>query len=241
MEYYFTGKENVRVNENELSIGDFEFRHIVKVLRRQRGDLIEVTDGERNIYECQISEIRKNEIVCKILKQKFNLYEPVINLTLCISPLRNPARFEFAVEKAVELGVNTVQPIITRFTINKNFFTIPKAERLKKIIIGAMGQSQRCYLPELKNAATLEEVVRNSEQLKNKIVMYEVFQKHSAIAIDKNSRDVLLMIGPEGGFSSDEINLLKENDWQTASLGERKLRAETAAIVAVHEMIKKFN
>lgn len=235
MEYYYTDKENVDLSRNILVIDDFEYKHLIKVLRKKTGDMITVTDGERNIYHCEISSTDKEKITCNILTKEYNLFEPEINLSLHISPLRNLSRFEFAIEKAVELGVVSVQPVITEHTISKNSISNTKSERLRKIIIGSMGQSQRCFLPELMDTISLNELIKKSEAFQNKIVMYESSDDNSEIKI--NGKDVSLLIGPEGGFSKEEINLLIRNNWQVKSLGKRKLRAETAAIVSIHNLI----
>lgn len=247
MEYYYSPKENVDESKEQLVINDFEYKHLVRVLRKKSGDLITITDGCRNIYHCRIENIDNKNIICRILNKEFNKYEPGIDITLCISPLRNTDRLEFAIEKAVELGVYCIQPVITEFTINKNILTDSRIKRIRKIIIGAMGQSQRCFLPEFKNAVTLRDLISDTKSDKKKIVMYESLETANEPeqtefkSENKNSEKCFLLIGPEGGFSKSEINLLEMNDWQIRSLGERKLRAETAAIVSVFNIISKIN
>jgi 16S rRNA (uracil1498-N3)-methyltransferase len=240
MEYYFTPKKNVDMEKEELVIDDFEYRHLTKVLRKRAGDKITITDGELNIYNCEIYKIENEKVFCKIKKHDFNLFEPKINVSLYLSLLRNASRFEFAIEKAVELGVTSIQPVITEFTVNKNSLSKSKLERMNKIIIGAMGQSQRCYLPKLSNTISLTKLIKNTEQNKNKIVMYESSDDNSEFRVDDRSKGISLLIGPEGGFSIGEISLLIKNDWRVKSLGERKLRAETAAIVSIFELLKNF-
>ena len=165
MEYYFTKKGNVNPEKSELIVDDFEYKHLVKVLRKSTGDEITITDGERNIYSCIIKEIEKSRIICAIQKTNYNLYELTVDIRLFLSPLRNLSRFEFAVEKAVELGVNSIHPVITEHTVNKNIFSSSKTERLRKIIIGAMGQSQRCLLPKLYEPVTFEKMIENTSEL----------------------------------------------------------------------------
>ncbi|MDQ3019167.1 MAG: 16S rRNA (uracil(1498)-N(3))-methyltransferase [Bacteroidota bacterium] len=240
MEYYYTPKEKVDLENKELIIDDFEFSHLTKVLRKRAGERLTITDGERNIYYCEITKIEKNNLICKILGHEFNIFEPEINVSIYLSPLRNSARFEFAIEKVVELGAARIQPVITEFTVNKHSYSRQKIDRLSKIIIGAMGQSQRCYLPKFHNAILLTELITNSIETKNKVVMYESSYDNSKFELDENSNNILLLIGPEGGFSKDEIDLLKKNGWQVKSLGERKLRAETAAIVSLFDLIKNY-
>ncbi|MBK9333716.1 MAG: 16S rRNA (uracil(1498)-N(3))-methyltransferase [Ignavibacteria bacterium] len=239
MEYYYTPSENVFESENKLYLREFEFKHLAKVLRKKTGDIVFITDGKKNIYECIITEIGKNEIVCAIEKKETDLNEPEIKLTLCLAPLRNLTRFEFAVEKAVELGVNTIVPVITQFTISKNEFSRNKQERFEKIIISAMGQSQRCYKPVFEKAVTLNELNDLYRDEKNKVVLYEFSDDMEQYEFEESSDKVILLIGPEGGFSKEDIQTLKNGNWQIKSLGKRKLRAETAAIAAVSQILLK--
>jgi 16S rRNA (uracil1498-N3)-methyltransferase len=173
MEYYFTPKENIDESKSLLIIDDFEYRHLAKVLRKKAGDLITITDGCRNIYHCEIENIDSRNITCRIINKDYNKFEPDTEIVLCISLLRNMDRLEFAIEKAVELGVYCIQPVITEFTVNKNILSNSKIKRIRKIIIGAMGQSQRCLLPELRSELKLNELIKSTHSETNKIVMYE--------------------------------------------------------------------
>lgn len=238
MEYYYTPESNINPDNNTLFLEDFEYKHLAKVLRKKVGDLLKITDGLRNIFDCKIVNISKGRILCEILDKHFNLYEPEVNLKLFIAPLRNNTRFEFAIEKAVELGVCCIQPVITEFTINKSSFSKNKLERITKIIISAMGQSQRCLLPGFENVISFDNMFKSTNSAHNKVVMYEFAQSSEKPGIDKQQKEINLLIGPEGGFSKQEINKLVQNNWQTHSLGDRKIRSETAAIVSVFELLK---
>lgn len=238
MEYYYTLPENVDIDNNIIKITDFEHKHLIKVLRKKKGDKLKITDGQRNIFECKIVKVTKDCIFCDILDKMYNLYEPNVKLKLYIAPLKNNTRFEFAIEKAVELGVYSIHPVITEFTVNKSSLSKAKLDRIKKIIISAMGQSQRCYLPVMENIIKFDEMLELTESSSNKIVMYEFSESSKKSIIDKNKKEISLLIGPEGGFSKSEINKLLKNNWQEHSLGERKIRAETATIVSVFELLK---
>lgn len=241
MEYYYTTSPNINETEGRLIIDEYEFRHLVKVLRKKTGDKITVTDGLRNIYNCEIRKIDRDKMHCRILSKDFNLFEPDIDLTLCIAPLRNMSRYEFAMEKAVELGVNTIVPVITDFTILKNEFSRNKRDRIEKIIIAAMGQSQRCFKPLFEKCVKLNEFIKKFSDEKNKVVMYEFSEDMKPYSYDSSSDRVILLIGPEGGFSKEEIRDLRNSGWQIKSLGSRKVRAETAAIVSINQIISKLN
>jgi 16S rRNA (uracil1498-N3)-methyltransferase len=241
MEYYYTQKENVDLKSNVLTVDDFEYRHLIKVLRKKTGDKITVTDGQLTVYHCEIISINKDRLSCRILETQYDLNEPKIKLSLFLSPLRNQTRFEFVIEKAVELGVSSIHPVITEFTVNKNLNGKSKTDRLKKIIIAAMGQSQRCLLPELRSAVTFDEMIEQTRHTGYKIVMYESSNDETEISLAEGESEVSLLIGPEGGFSEAEIITLKQAGWKIKSLGRRKFRSETAAIVSVYNIITKQN
>ena len=241
MEYYVVSKTNVDPDKNELFIDGNEYRHLAKVLRKKTGDLLTLTDGEQNVYFCKITNIDSNKIVCEIENKSYNLNEPACNMTLYVSPLRNMSRFEFLIEKAVELGVKSIQPVLTEHTVVKFPFSKSKIDRFAKIISGAMSQSQRCYLPEFRKAIEFSDMMNLTENNKNKIVMYEFSSDSGDINFDKTSSDIDLLIGPEGGFSKEEALKLGNDGWQLKSLGKRKLRSETAAIVSLYEIVSKFS
>lgn len=238
MEYYFTEEKNVDLNNSILNINGFEYIHLVRVLRKKVYDEVTITDGKRNIYRCKIVEITKTDIVCEILKREYDLNEPQLKLTLFVSPLRNNDRFEFLIEKVVEIGVFEIVPVVSKYTTVKNSFSETKMNRLRKIVIAAMGQSQRCYLPKINNIISFDEILRSTNELYNKIVYYE----HPVENMESKyhlGNDLSVLIGPEGGFDKEEINKLIKHNWQVKSLGERKLRAETAAIISVFEQLNK--
>lgn len=239
MEYYYTNPENIDEKNAVLTVSGQDSKHISRVLRKKTGDIVKITDGCRNIFTSRIVEIKKDSVLCSILEKSYNLFEPEMNMMLFAAPLRNQDRFEFLVEKAVELGVNEITPVITQNTVVKSEFSYNKTERMKKIMIHAMGQSQRCFLPRMNKATTLVDIVKMTAIFNNKIVFYEFAEQAEGFVKTDNDKDVCVLFGPEGGFEKKEIDLLVENNWQVRSLGERKLRSETAAIIGIYEIINK--
>jgi 16S rRNA (uracil1498-N3)-methyltransferase len=235
MEYYYTPKENI--DKDFLYIKGDEYKHLAKVLRKKIGDKIEVTDGELNVYGCSIAEITKDYIKCEIIEKKYNVNEPELKIRLFIGQLRNPDRFEFAIEKAVELGVTEIYPVITQYVVSKEKLNETKLKRLSKIIISAMSQSQRCFLPVLHKSLSFDELLSVTKNDKEKIVMYEFSGADNRLDEKNDNGYIDLLIGPEGGFSETEIENLQSNGWKIKSLGERKLRAETAAIVSLYSIL----
>jgi RsmE family RNA methyltransferase len=154
MEHYYTPSENILTGI--LSISGEEAKHLVKVLRKEKGSEILVTNGTGDLYYCSIDSVTKNEVICRINNRKKNVNEPGIKLTAYISLLKNPARFEFAIEKLTELGAYSIHPVITERVISKEK---DKTERWQAIALGAMKQSQRCYLPKVHIPVDFKEAV----------------------------------------------------------------------------------
>lgn len=231
MEYYYTPK--MYVSASSLTIVDDEARHLSRVLRKNIGEKIFVTDGEGCIYETVINEASKDLIECSVINKAFMLNEPERKINLYLSLLKNPDRFEFAIEKAVELGVNSIHPVITEHTINK---TRNKAERWQAIALAAMKQSQRCVLPKVYEPVEFDIAITNSGgSLKLIADEKDTIQGRTEISkIEKNEQsEIDLFIGPEGGFSAGEAENALSKGFKVVDLGKRKYRSETAAIYAI--------
>ncbi len=233
MEYYYTPK--LYVSSESLTIVDDEAGHLVRVLRKQSGEEIYVTDGEGNLYKTKINSITKYLIECSITEKFSDLNEPVVKINLYQSLIKSPDRFEFAIEKSVELGVHSINPIITEHVIIK---TTNKQDRWQSIALSAMKQSQRCYLPKVYELVQFSEALSKAKgELKLiadekdnlvRININEINDKYSSIDI---------FIGPEGGFSPAETELAVSNGFKVIDLGARKYRSETAAIYIVSKLI----
>jgi len=239
MEYYFTDKKNVS-NSSLVITGD-ESKHLLKVLRKSKGEEIYITDGERNLYKTIIAETRKDEIICDITEKLYNINEPEIQVTLCLSLLKNPSRFEFALEKAAELGVHEITPIITHNVINKEQ---DKQSRWQNIVLSAIKQSQRCYLPKVNHPVNITEALSIAGKNDLKIIADERNIENSISAVEirrlmTGKRPVYMFIGPEGGFTAEEAEISVKNGFTILNLGERKLRSETAAIALLSIILSK--
>lgn len=227
MEYYFTPK--TYISGTSLTIVDAEAKHVAKVLRKRSGEDIFITDGEGNLYKAKISSIGKEHIDCTISEKFRDVNEPAQKITLYQSLIKNPDRFEFVIEKAVELGVYAIQPVVTENVVNK---TTDKSERWQSIALSAMKQSQRCYLPKVNTPVNFADAITSSRG-NLKLIAHEKTDTGS-ITINKIStaNEVSLFIGPEGGFSDNEVTSAINNGFKLLNLGARKYRSETAAILA---------
>lgn len=239
MEYYYTDKKNI--SDNSLVILDDESKHLIKVLRKSRGKDIYVTDGERNIYKSVITAICKDAVKCDIKEKLYNVNEPEIQVTLYQSLLKNPSRFEFVLEKATELGAYEITPLISHNVINKEQ---DKQNRWQSIALSAIKQSQRCYLPKVNHPLNITDAIKFPGKNYLKIIADERSFVNSICAdelkrLTTGKRPVFLLIGPEGGFTQEEIEISVKSGFTLLSLGERKLRSETAAIAALSVILTK--
>lgn len=237
MEYYYVKPEQIYSKESLIKIDGYVVRHLINVLRKKVGDSVILTDGLRNIFYSKIVEINRNSVVCSYDRTDYNLYEPVMYLRLFAAPLRNSARFEFLVEKSVELGVSEIIPVFTSNTVKKGKLSDSYHFRLDRIVTSAIEQSQRCFKPIVHKSISFGEMLSVFPETSNKLFFYEFADVSNKAELNFDDKNVNIFVGPEGGISADEVRILKENNWKPCSLGPRKLRAETASIAGILEIL----
>ena len=220
------------INEDNLKISGAEFIHITKVIRKQVGDEIFVVDGVGFIYHCRISKISKNDLIADIILKSESTTEKDINITLALGLLKNPSKFDFVIEKAVELGVKKIIPFTSKFTISQK----PKVERWQKLAVSAMKQSQRAFLPIISEALSFKELLEHKADLK----FIADIEAESNIIEKENIKNIIIIIGPEGGFAEDEITSAIETGYKKINLSTNRLRAESAAIVSIPIILERF-
>ena len=224
---------NANINENttQFSFEKEESRHIVKVLRKQVGDTLHITNGDGWLFLAEISIPYINkctaEIVSKTLqpKRKYNLH-------LAVAPTKMNDRYEWFLEKATEIGIDSITPIICDHSERK----VIKPERFERIIQSAAKQSLSCYLPKLNEAVSFKSFIKQDFTGHIFIAHCEETDKKSLKNELKPNQDITILIGPEGDFSVKEIELALQNKFIPVTLGETRLRTETAAIVACHSV-----
>lgn len=210
-----------------------ESKHIIKVLRKKDGDILYVTNGAGYLFECEITLASDNKCTVKINSldkkeaSKFHLH-------LAVAPTKMNERFEWFLEKATEIGIQEITPIICdrseRKVINK--------ERFDKIVLSALKQCNESYLPKLNEAVTFKEFISKQQNKGLQLIAHcEETDKKTLKSVLKSNEDVTLLIGPEGDFSTKEIALALENNYIPVSLGNTRLRTETAAVVACHSVV----
>ncbi|MFH0733992.1 MAG: RsmE family RNA methyltransferase [bacterium] len=232
VELYYTPPKYV--TNKSISLSGDEFLHAFKVMRNNVNDELFSTDGEGNIYKSKIERINKEFAELDILEiKKYN--NLLSNITLYIPNLKNSDRFEFALEKCVELGIINFVVYNSDRTFSKGF----KKERLEKIILAAMKQSLRSFLPKIDFLDALNNYKSNNntvllDQSSSKS-LYDFFYE---LKVNNNNEQYNLIIGPEGGFSNREYGKFTESNKLQLSLN--RLRSETACIVSASLLNKVF-
>lgn len=209
-----------------------ESRHIIKVLRKKDSDILHVTNGLGLLFETEITLASDNKCIVQVLSI-IKSPEPKFHLHLAVAPTKMNDRFEWFLEKATEIGIQEITPIICDRSERK----VINLERFEKIILSAMKQSNETYLPKLNEAISFKEFVKQQNKGLQLIAHCEETDKKSLKDILKPNESVTMLIGPEGDFSEKEIALALENNYQPVTLGNTRLRTETAAIVACHSVV----
>lgn len=216
------------ISPSHIALEESDARHCAAVLRHKAGDTIWCSDGNGNKWKIEIDAINKNKVEGVIIEHcAFERIQPFVQLVIGIA--KHQDRWEWLIEKLTEFGINRITPIITRHTERKNI----NEERLRKIMVAAMKQSNQAWLPQLDAVITFEQFLQHPHHAPLLIA-------HNDASISKSLRqhawpidgDTCALIGPEGGFSNEEIELALKHGAKAWWLGETRLRLETAAIGA---------
>jgi 16S rRNA (uracil1498-N3)-methyltransferase len=217
------------ISGNIYTLSEEESHHCMKALRLKKESVIHLTDGKGNLFKCIIiaddhkrCTVRVEETIKEFGKRNFTIH-------LAVAPTKNTDRFEWFLEKATEIGIDEITPLICEHSERTKF----KTDRFQKVIISAMKQSLKAYLPKLNEPCTFAELIKKDFHGYKFIASYH--ENNSSLkALYTKGKDVLLLIGPEGDFSTKEIDSAKECNFTAVNLGDSRLRIETAAVVACH-------
>lgn len=223
MNLFYIEKET----ENKGWLYGDEARHAIRVLRKKPGDRIYGIDGEGGYYESRVEALGKDQVELALLRKEENYGEHNWEIEVAISPLRLTDRFEWLVEKAVELGADSVVPVLCTHTVKPSL----KQGRLERIMKAALKQCKRSRLPKLHEPIPISEWLEEREEALRLIATCESSEplagfKDSIIQAQK----IRILIGPEGDFSSGEVEQALEAGFRVVSLGENRLRSESAAV-----------
>lgn len=214
-----------------VRLPDDEARHASRVLRHAVGDEIAVVDGAGGWHTVRLDRVTKDRVEGAVLETRHEVGEPSGRVVLGVAPLKSSDRFAFAVEKAVELGATDILLLDTVRTEGR----IPKPERLHALAVAAMKQSLRSRLVRF-HPVLLGEVARfldETGETFQPVLLHEAAPDDAAFpdVLARTGRSVVPLIGPEGGFTEAEVDAARAAGWPVASLGPRRLRAETAFVV----------
>jgi len=223
-------------SQKQIVLGEDTSKHIVQVLRMKEGERLNLTDGKGNLLTTAIIDDHKKHCAVEIIDSRLtpDSYRDhgSRKITIAISLLKNSSRFEWFLEKATEIGIHQIVPLICKRTEKQKF----REGRMKQILISAMLQSQQCWLPVLHNPIDYELIFRQEEiiQTSQKFIAHciEEEKRNLADLVNETLSSQIILIGPEGDFTNEEVQLAIHNHFDAVSLGETRLRAETAGIVA---------
>lgn len=222
LSYFFVeslDEKNIRLEEDTS-------KHVISVLRMQTGEHLLLTDGKGNKAEAQIIDDNRKRCVVQVLSiEKEEERKP--GICIAISITKNAARFEWFLEKATEIGINEIIPLVCERTEKEKF----RYDRMKGILVSAMLQSQQTWLPHLHQPTSFDDLIRKASQQQKFIAHCLPDQKQQLSSLITHHSS-LVLIGPEGDFTPNEIEAALQQNFVPVALGETRLRTETAGMVA---------
>jgi 16S rRNA (uracil1498-N3)-methyltransferase len=221
--------ENISTGANLIVLDETTSKHVVQVLRMQNGEQLQLTNGKGDLFTAEITDNNKRSCAVKILS---NNHQPATSnkISIAISLLKNTSRFEWFLEKATEIGINEIIPLLCDRTERTHF----RFERMNSILISAMLQSQQCWLPVLHEPVKFYDFVIEEDDYRNKFIAHCEDESKQPLmgSVIQPLIDKLILIGPEGDFTKEEIAHSITNNFIPVSLGNTRLRTETAGMVA---------
>lgn len=225
----FLAKE---ISGSKILLNEEESHHCIKVMRHKAGDELLVTDGQGTMFRCRLEVPDRNQCILELTETVRKEPEPFPFIHLAIAPTKSMDRFEWLLEKATEIGFSEITPIITQRSERVKI----RHDRLNKIVLAAMKQSLRLWLPKLNPASKFHEVVNRKSPLVNHNFIAHCQSQNLPLlkSLYQPKQSVLILVGPEGDFTRDEVTLAEESGFVSVGLSKARLRTETAGIVALH-------
>jgi 16S rRNA (uracil1498-N3)-methyltransferase len=225
MELYYSNERE----GNQLMLDEDESHHCLKVIRHRAGDDIMVTDGLGKLFRTKITGEQKRQVTLEIVEITREERSPAVKTQLIISPLKNNDRLEWLLEKSTEIGVIEIVPVICTRTEKDKL----KLDRLRKILVSAMKQSLQLWLPVMMEPVKFPSLIARKDLFEEQRFICHCHSKLPHLkTMYQPGKNVSVLIGPEGDFTTEEINLAERNGFMAAGLGTSRLRTETAGIVA---------
>lgn len=219
-------------NEELYQLNEEESKHAVRVLRLNIDDEVWLTDGKGMMIQAKLVDNHPKRCHLKIVKRIDEYAKRNYRLHMAVAPTKNISRFEWFLEKATEIGVDEITPILCEHSERNTI----KVERLNKVITSAVKQSLKAYHPKLNPLRKFSDVLEDIRESKAVLAWCNANEEDRIEQFAKPKEDVLIFIGPEGGFSDSEVEQAKQSGVVLASISASRLRTETAALVACHSV-----
>ena len=215
------------ISQPFVTLSNEESEHCVRVMRHREGDAVRVTDGRGHLAEAVVAEAHPKKCLLEIRQQITDNLLTHNGLHLAIAPTKNADRMEWLLEKAIEIGICS----LTFLQCDHSERTHLNLERLQRLAIAALKQSQTTWLPELRMMKFSEFIQQNAETQADKFIAWcDENNQQQLVNAPRNHSEMILLIGPEGDFSSEEIVAAREAGYVEVKLGDRRLRTETAGL-----------
>lgn len=213
-----------------ISFPEEESKHIVKVLRMREGDVFCVTNGKGSLFDAELIDAHPKRAMANLSNQREGYDNRNFKLVIAIAPTKLNERTEWFLEKATEIGIDEVKLFASYHSERR----VANIERFRKIVIAAMKQSVKSNMPVIDEMQSFEKLVKQDFDGQKFIAWIDDNVKEQLCDMYDKGANALVLIGPEGDFSKEEVELAKDNGFVPVSLGEARLRTETAAVVACH-------
>lgn len=224
MQLFFTPD----INSEIYTLPEEESKHAIRVLRMKAGDTMNLIDGKGNLFTAEIISDNPKRCEVKITETKKEFEKRNHYLHIAIAPTKKIERFEWFLEKATEIGIDEITPIESKNSER----AVVKTERLNKVIVSAIKQSIKAYMPKLNEIKSFEKFIKEFSAEEKYIAHCREGAKQNLKTIYLKNKSAIILIGPEGDFTKDEIEIAKQNGYKEISLGNSRLRTETAGVVA---------
>ena len=215
-----------KIANQQLHLSAEESRHAIKVLRKGEGEILHLVDGKGGYYQVEITVANHKKCEFRIV-DKVEQSNPIpYELHIAIAPTKNNDRIEWFIEKATEIGITEITPILCEHSERK----VINQERLTKVLVSAMKQSGQAFLPKLNPLTKLGDLIKVQNMESKYIAHCEEQRQKKLNELYKKGSKSLILIGPEGDFSTNEIKLALDNNFKPITLGNNRLRTETAGV-----------
>lgn len=223
---------DIDFSSDSYTLSEEESRHCVRVLRLRVGDSLYVTDGNGTLCRAEIAAISPKNCTLSLRERTEAFEKRNYRLCVAIAPTKNTDRLEWFVEKATEIGIDRIIPLLTEHSERR----VLKSDRLMRVATGAVKQSLKAYHPQIDELTPFKEVIKEGAFPGRKFIAYcgDEVERIPLKECIQPGEDVLVLIGPEGDFSPEEVAMACRNGFVPVTLGRSRLRTETAGVVAVH-------